>query len=94
VRTDGLVEIRMDDDEVRSTSGAAFPSCCSSALRRSNSRSRDDAIRAKELFRRHAEMMSATTLGTNDGKVGSSRRIAAVVAEPPLPNGGVPTTIS
>ena len=35
-----------------------------------------------------------TTLGTNGGKVGSSRRIAAVVADPPRPNGGVPTTIS
>ena len=51
-------------------------------------------MRAKELLRRQAEHDVADDAGTCGGKIGSSRRIAAVVAEPPLPNGGAPTTIS
>jgi hypothetical protein len=81
------------DDERRSASSLAA-SVCSSAPRRSGRRSRADPMRAKELFRRQAETMSITTFGTKGGNVGSSRRMAAVVAEPPRPNGGAPTTIS
>ncbi len=80
------------DDEVRSPTGRGLGS--SSASRKSGSSSRGDAMRAKELLRKQAEIMCAIASERCDGNAGSSRRIAAVVVDPPLPKGGVPTTIS
>ncbi len=89
----GRLETRIEDDDRRSPSGVSV-SACSRALRRSGRRSPAEPMRANELFRRHAETMSLTTPSRCGGNTGSSRRMAAVVADPPLPKGGVPTTIS
>src|SRR5579883_2355668 len=54
--------------------------CASRSIERS---SRALATRAKELLRRHALMTCTAPAGTRGGNSGSSRRMAAIVVDPP-----------
>src|SRR5271170_5204876 len=71
---DGAVLGRIDGRLVRAST------CASRSI---TSSSRAEATRAKELLRRHDPMTCTSVVGTLGGNSGSSRKMAAVVAEPP-----------
>src|SRR5437867_409072 len=95
----GAIDERRSTVDTRSDDAAPAPPSvvlpCSSASRASAVSSRIDPTRANELLRRQAVITSTTGPVTCGGKIGSSRRMAAVVdAELFRPNGGAPTVSS